>query len=334
MDPRFLELMPAAIVAAQHCMKVQPGQEILIVTDTRVGEYTGGVPMVSAVLAAVAAAGGEPQMVVSTPRGAHADLSRTATAAMRAADGIFILMTASAGHSAAVREICTQGGRAILLGAGTMYQHTDRVYRLMPRSGAELHEVGALTRKLAEILLGGRQVRITSARGTDFSARLGERRTFCIDGIARPGDLQMLPPGVVVAGVNPGTAHGRVVIDGSLGPFERPLSEPVTLTVERGHVRGVEGGAEAVEWKAALQNLNDPGAGNIAEIGIGTHPRARLSGVAMEDVRLYGGYHLGIGSDQIYGGVVRAAWHVDVNALMATVDVDSVRILEDGRFLI
>ncbi len=89
-----------------------------------------------------------------------------------------------------------------------------------------------------------------------------------------------------------------------------------------------------MEWKRMAEELDDPEAFNIAEIGVGMHPRARVSGEPLEDERIYGSCHIGIGTDISFGGKIKTKWHVDANVLNATVEIDGRKILEDGRFLI
>lgn len=335
METRFVELMGAADVAVRHCMLTKPGEEILVVTDTRIGEYMGGEALVTALMGAITAAGGEAQLLMYTPReGPNAELTRLAAAAFRAADGIFSLPTMTAGHTTAAREAYTHGVRYIMMGAGTLYGHTDKVYRLMPRSKEELDRLGRMTTRLAEIFKGGRQVHFTTAKGTNLTMEIGKLWIYNNTGIARPGELEVLPPGLAGAGPTEGSTSGRLVVDASIAPLYEALQEPLVLTIEGGRIAAIEGGAQAMAWKRMIEELDDPAAYNIAEVGVGTHPRARLSGEPLEDERIYGSCHIGIGTNISFGGQVRAKWHVDANVLNATIEVDGRRILEDGRFLV
>lgn len=335
MDTRFVELMAAAKVAVEDCMMTKPGEEILVVTDTRIGEYMGAEAMITAVMGAVTAVGAEANMIMYTPRERpNAELTQVAAAAMRAADGIFTLPTMTAGHTTAAREAYTQGTRFIMLGAGTLYRHTDKAYRLMPRSREELDEIAKMTTRVADILKKGREVRFTTAKGTDFTCEIGGYWVYNNTGYAKDGEIEVLPPGIAGTGPIPGSARGRVVVDASICPVYEPLTEPVILTIEDGNITAVDGGAQAMEWKRMAEELKDPKAYNIAEIGMGMHPGARVSGEPLEDERIYGSCHIGIGTNISFGGKILAKWHVDANVLNATVEVDGQRILEEGKYLI
>jgi leucyl aminopeptidase (aminopeptidase T) len=335
METRFVELMSAADVAVRHCMLTKPGEEILVATDTRIGEYMGGEALVTALMGAITAAGGEAQLLMYTPRERpNAELTRLVAAAFRAADGIFSLPTMTAGHTTAAREAYTSGVRYIMMGAGTLYGQTDKVYRLMPRSKEELDRLGRTTTRLAEIFKAGRHVHFTTAKGTDLTLEIGKLWVYNNTGIARKGELEVLPPGLAGAGPTEGSTKGRLVVDASIAPLYEVLQEPVVLAIEGGRITTIEGGAQAMAWKRMIEELQDPAAYNIAEIGVGTHPRARLSGEPLEDERISGACHIGIGTNISFGGQVKAKWHVDANVLNATIEVDGRRIFEDGRILV
>jgi len=335
MDTRFVELMTFARVAVEDCMQAKPGEEILVVTDTRISEYMGATAMITAILGAIQAAGAEPHMITYTPRARpNAELTRVAAAAMKAADGVFTLPTQTPGHTVAAREAILAGTRFLMMGAGTLYAHTDKAYRLMPRSRGELEELAQITTKVADIFKKGRQLRFLTAKGTDLKMQIGERWVYNIDGRAKRGELGVLPPGQAGAGPTHGSAEGRVVIDASVAPLYEPLTEPVIWTIRNGYITSIEGGTQAQAWRRMIEELNDPEAYNIAEIGVGAHPRAQISGEPLEDERIFGSFHIGIGTDISFGDNVKSKWHVDANILSATMEVDGHRIMEDGRFLL
>jgi leucyl aminopeptidase (aminopeptidase T) len=335
MDLRFVELTKVARLIVEDCMVARPGEEILLVTDTRITEYMGVSALIMAVVGQVQAVGAEAQLLTITARDrANAELPRIASEAMKAADGIFESMTMPAGHTYAAKEACAQGIRYLKLGSGTSYGHNDAAYRLLPRSREELEEIGSRTTQLAEILATARSLHFTTAKGTDLRMEIGDGIVKNNNGRAKKGVFDVLPPGLAGTLPNHGTSHGRLVVDASIAPIYEPLREPVVLTIEDGYITTIEGGPQAMAWKKLIEDLNDPEAYNIAEIGIGTHPRARVTGGPLEDERIYGSIHIGIGTSITFGGHVKAAWHVDANVPKATLDVDGRRILENGEFLI
>lgn len=335
METKFVELMPFAKIAVEDCMIVQPGEEILVVTDTRISEYMGAEAMVGAIMAAIYAAGGEPQILTFTPRERpNAELTKIAAAAMKGADGIFTLPTMTCGHTTAARAAMDDGIRFIMLGAGTLYMQTDTAYRLMPRTREEFKEIGKMTTKVADYFKKGHRVTLTSAKGTDLTMEIGERWTYNNTGVARPGELEVLPPGNVGTGPSHGCVNGRIVIDASICPVYEPLTDPVILTIRDGYIIKVEGGAQAMKWKHMAEELNDPEAYNVCEIGIGVNPKAKVSGEPLEDERIFGSAHIGIGTDLNFGGNILSKWHVDANMLNATLTIDDTLILDNGKLMV
>ncbi len=62
-------------------------------------------------------------------------------------------------------------------------------------------------------------------------------------------------------------------------------------------------------WKQCWETT--PGPGTLAELGIGTNDRARVTGVILEDEKIYGTVHIALGSNDTFGGTVAAGIHVD-----------------------
>ena len=71
----------------------------------------------------------------------------------------------------------------------------------------------------------------------------------------------------------------------------------------------------------------------VAEFGIGTNDRARLSGVILEDEKVMGTIHIAFGDNKSMGGSVRVASHLDGLVKQPTVWFDERTIMEAGRFV-
>jgi leucyl aminopeptidase (aminopeptidase T) len=143
--------------------------------------------------------------------------------------------------------------------------------------------------------------------------------------------MQFYVPGLVNAGVTPGSACGRIVFDSSLAPLQGSLASPVQLSVEAGFVTHVTGGASADAWKRLADSFGDPMVYNVSEFGLGANKRARLVGKVVEEEAAYGVAHVGFGTDIAFRGDIRAAWHVDGCLTRATVDAGGRRICDSGE---
>lgn len=328
---KFIEFMSRARVAVEYCMGVKPGENVLIVTDTRISEYPGAEALNQAIMAASQAAGAEVHMIFYTPRGHPSDeLPKITAAAMKSADAIFTNPTRSLTHTNAMRNARDAGARVIMLGAGD-YILGDTLYRLFPSSVKEVEDMAILTRKVADTHKG--TVKITSPEGTDLTLEVGKLQVMCNTGICHePGMLEVLPPGETAAGVTKGSAEGKVVFDGSIIPIYHPLEEPIICTVKKNFITRIEGGRDAQEYKKYLEDLNDPKVYNIAEFGLGTNPKCKLSGTPLEDERIFGAVHLGIGTNISFGGKIKSKTHTDGIILHPTVEINGEIIVEKGKF--
>jgi leucyl aminopeptidase (aminopeptidase T) len=219
-----------------------------------------------------------------------------------------------------------------MLGAGD-YILGDTVYRLLPYSVKEIEDIATLTRKVADANKG--MVKVTSAGGTDLTLEVGKLEVHCNIGICHvPGMLEVLPPGSTAAGVTEGSAEGKIVFDGSIIPIYHPLEEPIVCRVKNNFITKIEGGRSAQEYEKYLKDLSDPNVYNIAEFGIGTNPRCKLSGTPLEDERIFGAVHIGIGTNISFGGKIKSKTHTDGIILNPTVEINDKIIVEKGKFKI
>ena len=72
----------------------------------------------------------------------------------------------------------------------------------------------------------------------------------------------------------------------------------------------------------------------VGELGIGTNPMAKLTGVILEDEKIYGSVHVAFGTNTSFGGTIKAPSHIDFVALGPTVYFDDVKVAEGGQLLI
>ena len=70
----------------------------------------------------------------------------------------------------------------------------------------------------------------------------------------------------MASGAMPGTAHGKIVVDGSIThPAMGVLKEPITIYVENSFVTKIEGGEEAKRFAEELAKVGDPRMYRIGE---------------------------------------------------------------------
>ena len=341
MDLRFIELMQSAKVIVEDLAMVKAGEEALIVTDTRISEYYGTEELFTALVAAISAVGAEPVIICCSPRKSSADeLPAIVGAAMKNAKVIFTILTHGTLQTLANREAIGNGARIMALPCGDrMGKLNDMIYRLMPKTKAEVDELAALTRKVGERFAKGQNVRLTTEKGTDITMKIFEHadriNTHINTGfLDEPGMLSFAPTGQNAIGVIPGTANGKVVVDASIHPLREPLKEPIYMTFENGLLIDIQGGEEAQRYKELLASKNDPRVYNLVEIGTGNNPKAMIMAESLEDERYYGGGHIGIGANAPFGGDIRCGWHSDAIIYNVTIEIDGELIMKNGKYLI
>ncbi|MBI4191892.1 MAG: aminopeptidase [Betaproteobacteria bacterium] len=326
---RLMDLMHSTTVVARKCLAIQPGQSVLIVTDTEVS------PMVyHAMAAAVHIAGGIPLVAIMRPlEHANAEPPNTIGAAMKEADITIAMVSRTITHTRA-REIATQEHkrRYLLIPAVT----EDMLMR--GASTADFDVVKEITMGTAKALSRGKQVRVTSEHGTDlvfsvegrpFRAYFGE----CI----KPGDVSLFPGGEANTLPVEETINGTVVYDSFMMGVGL-LVNPITVEFERGRATAIRGGREADTLKRILDGTKSEDSFRFGEFAVGTNYRARTIGNAFEDKQVYGTVHIALGSGvawpKYYKPNYHAPIHLDGVLSSPTISVDGAVAVTGRRVLV
>jgi aminopeptidase len=120
------------------------------------------------------------------------------------------------------------------------------------------------------------------------------------------------------------------VVDGSMAGVGL-VRTPIRITIEDGYATTITGGEEADRLRALL-DAHGREARTVAEFGIGTNDRARLTGVILEDEKVMGTIHIAFGDNKSMGGSVRVASHLDGLVTAPTVYFDDRLIMDRGQF--
>ena len=107
---------------------------------------------------------------------------------------------------------------------------------------------------------------------------------------------------------------------------------PVELTVRDGRLADAAGEWGA-RWTALMDAAGEQGR-NLAELGVGTNERARLTGNILEDEKMLGTVHVAFGASAGSGGTVSVPVHLDCLIEEATLDVGGTRVLDGGAFVL
>jgi len=241
-------------------------------------------------------------MMTMPPRSRHGEEPPRAVAeAMRSVDVVIAPTTMSLTHTSARKHANDVGVRTASMPGVTE--------RMMIEGGltAKPREVVEHTRRLAETFKGASEIRLVSDLGTDISFEVDTSKWNLDVGCCQhQGCSTNLPAGEVYTA--PENCKGIVVIDGSMAGLEL-LKHPIKIRVEEGLAVDVQGD-RAKEVLKIINPLGDEGR-NIAELGIGTNPCARIIGVVLEDEKVQGTAHIALGDNSTIGGHVVAGVHLD-----------------------
>jgi len=302
---------------------VQPGERFAIVVDDRTD------PEIPRELARVAIElRAEPVIVTIAHRSSSgAEPPAPAAAAMSAADVVLCAASTSLYHTTAKASAQRAGARGDF----------NAPYRGDAwRNGAMTADFVAIRRRaerLAELWRGTSEVRVTSPAGTELVSTVqGREPKAWLTGICRnPGEVSALPGGEVSLPPIEGMSNGVVVwerVASDLGILDGPL----TITVREGRAVDFAGGPAADRLRRIVEETRD--ADNIAEIGIGLNPAARIGDEITEAKKAFGTVHIALGdSANEYGGSVECEVHLDGLVMEPTVEFDGVAVVVAGRHM-
>ncbi len=198
----------------------------------------------------------------------------------------------------------------------------------------DLRKLEKVTLGIAQILDRGEEVEIKAPNGTHlFLSIKGRRATADTGNLTAPGSFGNLPAGEAFIAPVEGTTQGTFVAEwGST----RKLDTPTEFHIRNGEVIRVEGDPGLVQYlEEVFQKY--PQARNIAELGIGTNPKASRPDNILEAEKIAGTIHLALGDNSTFGGQVKVPFHHDFVLFKPTVSVttgtERIEILREGKCL-
>jgi leucyl aminopeptidase (aminopeptidase T) len=311
------DLAPAVRTVVRRCLAVQEGEDVVVVVDpeTRtIGE---------ALRDESAAAGGDAVLIVMDERATDGTEPPPPVAAALEACDVFIAPTSRSLSHTSARKRATDGGAR---GATMPGVTEDMLGRAM---AVDFDTMAARSKAVAAVLDAGTRAHVTCPRGTDLRLALDGRAGISDDGeLSARGAFGNLPCGEGF--IAPAFGEGTVVAL-SLAPLGIS-TEPATLTVAEGRIVAAEGGLgpQFIELLLAHGELGT----NLAELGVGTNDRARLTGNVLEDEKILGSVHVAFGASAGIGGTVSVPIHLDVVVVDASLEVDGQRVLDHGRYVL
>ncbi|WP_077306830.1 aminopeptidase [Terribacillus halophilus] len=292
-------------------------ETLLIVTDDSKKE------LAEALYAAGRLIGAETLMLVMQDREKSGEEPPSGVAeAMKHCDVAVCITEHSLTHTMAKKDAAAAGVRV-----ATMPGITYDMF-LEGAISADYDTVEKLTYNVSEKLDQAQKVTI-SKDGETLTFSIQGRNGVASTGVYREnGQSGNLPSGEAYIAPFEGTASGRIWIDGSISGLGK-AEEPVLLTIEEGRLTEASGR----QGERLLHMLGEGEGRNVAEFGVGTNDKARITGNVLEDEKVYGTIHIAFGSNNTFGGTIAAGVHIDCVVKAPTVHLDEAILLEEGNMV-
>jgi leucyl aminopeptidase (aminopeptidase T) len=295
---------------------IERGEGVLIVTDDN------KLDVALRIEKAVKTLADEVLLLKMTPRSRHGEEPPKAVAmAMLGSDVVIMPTTMSLSHTDARKRACDAGVRvASMPGITTAMLEGGGLH-------ANYGKMKKLTERVAKMGSNAEKIRITSPLGCDFTASIAGRKMIPDTGfLHEKGSFGNLPAGEAFVAPVEGSSEGKLVFDGSFSSVG-VLMEPLELRVEEGRV--IRCSSKTLAGMIRKYRNAD----NIAEIGIGTNPAAKIIGNVLEDEKVYGTCHVALGDNHTFGGKTKADVHLDGIIKRPNIFLDGIEVVKGGEFL-
>ena len=332
-DDSQKELQPGAHNAVRICLNIQPHERVTVITDDACREIAAalvkeieavGAPYAEFVLEDLA-----PRPLAALPDAVAQDMERS--------------------------DVSIFAARAQANELGSRMQMTDIVNRRRMRHAhmvnitpqimlegmrADYQTVDDISTRVSNKVRTAKQIRATTPAGSDFTADLNPGyRWVKTSGLISPEKWGNLPGGEVFT--SPGEVNGTFVIDGVVGDwlcdrYGSLKDTPLTIEIEQSRLVRATSPNVALRDDFWQYTHTDENSDRVGEFAIGTNiGLTSVIGHILQDEK-FPGVHIAFGNP--YGAHTGATWysstHIDVVGTEFDIDVDGVRIMERGRFLL
>ncbi|MEE9270210.1 MAG: aminopeptidase [Candidatus Krumholzibacteria bacterium] len=311
----------AARTALTQCLGVVEGEKLLVVANPellRIGEalYREGIKL------------GAQAALLYYPKGElnGEEPPPLIAGAMAKSDVVIAPTVASITHTAARRKACRAGARV-----ATMPGITEEFF--VRGLSADYDDLIKLTDQVYQLLNSAKIARVTSPSGCDLVLDIRNRAKVSDGNLKDRGSFSNLPTGE--AELAPRTAKGTLVAD-LCGEY---ITEPTEFIIDKGYIVKYQGNASGRRFRRLIEQGmkmdKNTNASFVAEFAIGTNKMAKLTGVVLEDEKVYGTCHVAFGDNTSYpGGKNPSTLHMDVIVKKPTIALDGRTIMKSGKLVV
>jgi aminopeptidase len=329
-DPEYL---PGAYNAVNVCLRIQPSEQVCVITDRATMEIAAalvaeleklGAPYHAWVLEEVAE-----RPLKDMPREILEDLENSQVS-------IFAVKVQTNELRSRIQMTDVVNRKKI------RHAHMVNINRQIMLEGmrADFGRVDRLSQKVVEMVRKASKVRATTAAGTDLTADLNPNyRWLKTSGIISPEKWGNLPGGEIFT--TPGEVNGTFVIDGVVGDylcakFGDLKENPLTIRMKGNRLTEAHSENRELEDDFWKYTHTDENSDRVGEFAIGTNIDLKeVIGEILQDEK-YPGIHIAFGNP--YGAHTGAEWdsttHIDVVGRKFNIWVDDEQIMREGKFLV
>lgn len=329
-DPEY---SPGAYNAVNVCLRIQPGEQVCVITDRATADIGAaivreveklGAPYHAWILENLA-----PRPLKNLPREIMEDLEHCQVS-------IFAVQAQTNELRSRIQMTDVVNRRRI------RHAHMVNINRQIMLEGmrADFNRVDRLSQKVVEMVRKASKIRATTAAGTDLTADLNPNYKWLkTSGIISPEKWGNLPGGEIFT--TPGEVNGTFVIDGVVGDylcakFGDLLANPLTIHMKGNRLTEAHSANRELESDFWRYTHTDANSDRVGEFAIGTNIDLRnLIGQILQDEK-YPGVHIAFGNP--YGAHTGAEWdsstHIDVVGRHFNIWVDEQQIMREGKFLL
>ena len=327
------EYLPGAYNAVNVCLRIQPSEQVCVITDRATMEIAAAlvreIQKVGAPYRAWVLEDLGPRPVTDMPREILEDLESSQVS-------IFAVQVQTNELRSRIQMTNVVNRKKI------RHAHMVNINPQIMLEGmrADFQKVDRLSQKVVELVRKAQRVRAKTAAGTDLTADLNPNYKWLkTSGIISPEKWGNLPGGEIFT--TPGEVNGTFVIDGVVGDylcakFGNLQSHPLTIQIEKNRLTEAHSDNRELEEDFWKYTHTDENSDRVGEFAIGTNIDLKeVIGEILQDEK-YPGVHIAFGNP--YGAHTGAEWdsstHIDVVGRRFNIWVDDQQIMADGKFLV
>jgi aminopeptidase len=329
-DPEY---STGAFNAVNVCLRVQPSEQVCVITDVATTEIAASIvheleklraPYHAWVLEDMAE-----RPLSDLPRAILDDLETSQVS-------IFAVQVQAHELRSRIQMTDVVNRRKI------RHAHMVNINRQIMLEGmrADFARVDRLSQKVVEMVRKASRIRATTAAGTDLTADLNPNYKWLkTSGIISPEKWGNLPGGEIFT--TPGEVNGTFVIDGVVGDylcakFGNLAGNPLSIRMKGNRLTEAHSENRELETDFWKYTHTDENSDRVGEFAIGTNIDLKdVIGEILQDEK-YPGVHIAFGNP--YGAHTGADWdsttHIDVVGRKFNIWVDDEQIMCEGKFLV